>query len=145
MDSTPRIFQLPEMADILGVEIAKAKNWTNGRTGLIIKPSIRESTGTGKSDLYSLEDLYLMALANEFSKAGLAAKAIGKLIEAIKSKFDSISDSSWLTIWRPEAGGNFRLAEGRDRPPKAILWMALSVRELLRGVEEKLEAKDRRR
>jgi hypothetical protein len=145
MDSTPRIFQLPEMADILDIDLAKAKNWTNGRTGLTLKPSIRESTGTGKSDLYSLEDLYLMALANEFSKAGLAAKAIGKLIEAIKSKFDSISDISWLTIWRPEAGGNFRLAEGRDRPPKAILWMALSVRELLRGVEEKLEVKDRRR
>ena len=75
MENTPKIIlQLPEMADILDIEIAKAKNWTNGRTGLIIKPSIRESTGTGKSDLYSLEDLYLMALANEFSKGGFRSQ-----------------------------------------------------------------------
>lgn len=141
MENTPKIIlQLPEMADILDIEIAKAKNWTNGRTGLIIKPSIRESTGTGKSDLYSLEDLYLMALASEFSKAGVAAKAIGKLVEAIKSKFNSLTEVSSLTIWRTKAAGPFRLAEGRDRPPKAILWMTFSVRELVQGVDKKLEA-----
>ena len=119
MENTPKIIlQLPEMADILDIEIAKAKNWTNGRTGLIIKPSIRESTGTGKSDLYSLEDLYLMALASEFSKAGVAAKAIGKLVEAIKSKFnsdgsivpDDLADEGGWTV--PPGRGPRQAAEG---------------------------------
>ena len=140
MENTPKIIlQLPEMADILGIDLAKARNWTNGRTGLTLKPSIRESTGTGKSDLYSLEDLYLMALANEFSKAGFAAKAIGKLVESIQAKFDSLTEVSSLTIWRTKAAGPFRLAEGRERPQDAVLWMTLTVRDLLKEVDQKVE------
>jgi hypothetical protein len=43
--------------------------------------------GTGSRNLYSLDDVYLMAMAYECSKTGMAAKAIGKLIDAVRMKF----------------------------------------------------------
>ena len=53
-----KVFELPEMAKILGINPAKAKNWTNQRTGVVIDPSIRRATGTGSRNLYSMEDPY---------------------------------------------------------------------------------------
>jgi hypothetical protein len=51
--------------------------------------SLRVGRGTGSRNLYSLSDVYLMGVAYECSKAGMAAKAIGKLIEAVREKFPS--------------------------------------------------------
>ena len=79
------IFELAEMAEVLGMPLTKARNWTIGRP-LSIPASVRTATGTGSRNLYSIEDVYLMGLANEFSKAGFAAKAIGRLLEAVDAK-----------------------------------------------------------
>jgi hypothetical protein len=130
-------FDLIEMAALAGVNPAKAKNWTNNRP-FTIGASIRSGAGRGSVNLYSIEDVYLMALAGEFSKAGFAAMAIGKLVEAVQAKFDSLAGVSSLTVWRPKAGGPFRLSEGRDKPPDATLWVTVSVRELVQGVDRKV-------
>ena len=50
----------------------------------MIKPSI--STLGGSRNLFSLEDVYLLALAYELSKAGLTAQAISKLLEGLKAR-----------------------------------------------------------
>jgi hypothetical protein len=51
--------------------------------------SLRAGRGTGSRNLYSLDDVYLMGVAYECSKAGMAAKATGKLIEAVRARFPS--------------------------------------------------------
>src|SRR6266851_10094465 len=92
-------FELSDITKILSMSPIKAKNWTAGRP-FKIPASIRTATGTGSRNLYSIEDVYLMGLANEFSKAGFAAKAIGKLLEAVDAK--RLAEMDWLTVWRKE-------------------------------------------
>ncbi len=80
------IFELGEIAKVLGMPVTKVKNWTIGRP-LKIEPSVKTASGHGSRNLFSLEDVYLIGVANELSKAGMAAKAIGKLVDAVKTKF----------------------------------------------------------
>jgi DNA-binding transcriptional MerR regulator len=79
-------FEFREMIRVLGMSAATGKNWTVGRP-FKLEPSIRTATGHGSRNLYSLEDVWLMGVANELSKAGMAANAIGKLIDAVRMKF----------------------------------------------------------
>jgi hypothetical protein len=141
-----RVFELPEMAAILDLDVAKAKNWTNGRTGLEITPSVRPAGGTGKSALYSLQDLYLMAVATEFSKSGFASKAIGKLAEAVTSLLAKPipSDTVW-TIWRVKPAGPFRIETGQQKPPKGLFWHTLEIGPLLANVDAEIAAFSARR
>jgi hypothetical protein len=137
-----RVFELPEMAEILDLDLAKAKNWTNGRTGLVILPSVRPAGGTGKSGLYSLQDLYLMAVAREFSRAGFAANAIGKLAEAVIPRLASrpIQAHALWTIWRLKPAGPFHIEEGKSGPAKGFFWHILEIGQLLKSVDEAIEA-----
>src|SRR5436309_15251745 len=108
------VFELSEMTTLLGMSQIKAKNWTAGRP-FKLPASVRTATGTGSRNLYSIQDAYLMGLANEFSKAGFAAKAIGKLLEAVDAK--RLAEIDWLTVWR--AGSlKFYAHEGKTQPPE---------------------------
>src|ERR1700739_1976201 len=80
------VFELGEIAKILGMTLTKTKNWTVGRP-FKLEPSIKPASGHGTRNLYSLDDVYLMGLANELSKVGMAANAIGKLVEAVRVRF----------------------------------------------------------
>src|SRR6266571_7900183 len=111
------IFELSEMAELLGMPLTKARNWTIGRP-LSIPASIRTAAGTGSRNLYSIEDVYLMGLANEFSKAGFAAKAIGRLLEAVDAK--RLAEMNWLTVWRA-GSSKFHTREGKASPPEGVL------------------------
>src|SRR5260370_38087844 len=106
------IFELSEMAKLLGVPFTKARNWTIGRP-LSIPASVRTATGTGSRNLYSIDDVYLMGLANEFSKAGFAAMAIGKLLEVADAK--RLAEMDWLTVWRVGEGDKGHLGGGGGR------------------------------
>ena len=139
-DTQMRVFELPDMAKILAVDFAKLKNWTNGRTGLVITPSVRPAGGTGKSNLYSVTDLYLMAVAREFSKAGFAANAIGKLTEAALAKLSRpYSPEDVWTIMRAKGGGPFTIQAG-DIKPVGLFWQTLRLGELIAEVESAIEA-----
>jgi hypothetical protein len=132
-------FELPEIAALLNMNPAKAKNWTNGRTGLVIEPSIRKASGTGSRNIYSLQDVYLMAVAQQFSTAGFAAKAIGKLMEAVKPKLQGTikKDEVW-TLWRVTPGGPFHVAGGRSKPDGRHLWHTFEVGALVRAIDERI-------
>jgi hypothetical protein len=56
-------FELGEIAKILRMSITKVKNWTIG-CPFKLEPSIGTITGHGSRNLYSLEDMYLMGVAN---------------------------------------------------------------------------------
>lgn len=129
------IFELPEMAKILGIDPARAKNWTNGRTGVVIEPSIRKIIGTGKRNLYSLEDLYLMGIARDLSLAGFAAKAIGDVLKVITPKLDRRAES--VTLWRQKK--TFHVGQGRTKPEGATVWHTIALKSLLDGIDEAVE------
>jgi DNA-binding transcriptional MerR regulator len=133
-----QVFELAEMAEILGLPLAKAKNWTNERTGLVIEPSIRKATGTGSRNLYSVEDLYLMAIAREFSRAGFAPAAIAKVLEAIKPRLPKLRWAQTVTVSRPKPSGPFRLLERKEKPD-AGLWHTLQIGPLLDAIDSAAE------
>jgi hypothetical protein len=132
-------FDLTQMAVLAAISPAKAKNWTSERP-FTIRASAHRASGRGSLNLYSIEDVYLMALASEFSKLGFAAKAIGKLVEKVQVKFKSLAECSSLTVWR--TGETFRLAEGHDRPAKATLWVTVRTGELVQAVDQRAEKLD---
>ena len=130
------VFELAEMAEVLGMPLTKARNWTIGRP-LSIPASVRTATGTGSRNLYSIDDVYLMGLANEFSKAGFAAKAIGRLVETVDAK--QLAEAEWLTVWR--AGSlKFYVHEGKTPPPEGVLlWHTVNVGRLVKLIDKAVE------
>ena len=114
---------------------AKAKNWTSNRP-FTIPASERSGAGRGSLKLYSIQDVYLMALANEFSKAGFAAAAIGKLVDAMRNRFPDLAILSTLTVWR-RAQGDFMVRRGRIRPAAATLWVAVDVAQLVQTINRR--------
>jgi DNA-binding transcriptional MerR regulator len=95
---------------------------------------VRTATGTGSRNLYSIEDVYLMGLANEFSKAGFAAKAIGKLLESVDAK--KLAEVDWLTVWRAK---DFRVFPGKTPPPGILLWHTVHVGRLVKLIDRAVE------
>jgi len=123
-------FEYNEMVRLLGMSPAKAKNWTVGRP-FKIEASMHTATGQGSRNLYSLDDVHLMGIANELSKAGMAAKAIGKLIEAVKTGFpNGLSAVDTLYISRgPKLA--YRIETREDRLPKDdVVRITINIGEL---------------
>jgi DNA-binding transcriptional MerR regulator len=132
-----QVFELSEMTELLGMSQVKAKNWTAGRP-FKIQASVRTATGTGSRNLYSIEDLYLMALANQFSKAGFAAKAIGKLVKAVDAK--KLAQMDWLTVWRTEELEFELRPGGRANPPEGVLlYHRVNVGAMVKGINKEVE------
>jgi hypothetical protein len=109
--------------------------WTIGRP-LKIQPSIRTSSGKGSRNLYRLEDVYLLGLAYELSKAGMAAKAIGKLLEAVQAKRSGgLGNVEVLTVWRPSGKLKFEVRKGKVQPSAGVLiWQTVNVAAMLKRI-----------
>lgn len=76
------VFEFSEVAEIVGMPKARAKNWTVGRP-IKLTPSVKGSGGTGSRNLYSVEDVYLMAFVNELWRAGFTLKAIQRVLDTL--------------------------------------------------------------
>jgi hypothetical protein len=129
-------FDLNVMAKLVGIKVTKAKNWTVGRP-FTIPASAYQASGRGSINLYSIDDVYLMAVAHEFSKAGFAAKAIGKLVESLRAKYPSLGDAPALAVWRAKAGGKFEIREASNRLPESDLWITISTPSLVEAINER--------
>jgi hypothetical protein len=129
-------FEFREMIKILGMSPTKAKNWINDRP-FTIEASIRTASGQGSRNLYSLEDVYLMGVANELSHTGMAAAAIGKLVAALKSKFpDGLAEVETLHVTRGEKL-TYRIETREDRlPADAVVQLSIDVPRLRRKVDQ---------
>ena len=79
------IFELSEVAEVLGIPKTKVANWTIGRP-LKITPSVRTALGKGARNLYGRHSLYLMAIANALIEAGLNSGAVQKVLDAINEE-----------------------------------------------------------
>jgi MerR HTH family regulatory protein len=73
------VFTLGEVAEVLRVPLTRVKNWTIGRPLRII-PTVRVAAGKGSRNLYSIKDVYAIALANHLSEDGFTTKAIKRIL-----------------------------------------------------------------
>jgi hypothetical protein len=97
---------------------------------------VRQAAGTGTRNLYSLEDLYLMGVAREFSDAGFTPKAIGVLLAALRPELAHLRRSDSVTVWRKPSGAFHLWTQ-----PKAVrLSHTLALRSLLDSIDEAVAA-----
>jgi len=80
-----QIFELSEVADLLDLTPSIVKNWTIGRP-LTIKPSIRASRGKGSRNLYSRDDVLVLALAAQLSRDGFALNTVQRVLKELKGR-----------------------------------------------------------
>jgi DNA-binding transcriptional MerR regulator len=128
-------FEFREMVEILQMSPAKAKNWIVGRP-FTIEASIRTASGHGSRNLYSLEDVYLMGVANELSHSGMAAAAIGKFIAALHKKFpDGLAGVETLCVVRGEEL-TYRIELREERlPADSVVRFSIDVAKLRRKID----------
>jgi hypothetical protein len=136
------LFTIGQMTDIVGMDSDKVKNWMAGKP-FTFKPSAISASGKGSRNIYNLQDLHLLAVANEFSKAGFAGKAIGRLLDAIRPKLGRLGHDAVLSVWRAKPGGPFHIGVGRARPEGVTLWHVFEVGTLLRAIDERVERMER--
>lgn len=129
-------FDLTELTRLVGMTPSTAKNWTVGRP-FAIGASAYQASGRGSINLYSIDDVYLMAVANEFSKAGFSAKAIGRLVESVQAKYPSLGEAPALTVWRLKPAGSFEIREADTRAPEAGLWITINTPSIVRAINER--------
>lgn len=98
-----QVFDLSDVAKILGMSLSRVKNWTIGRP-LDIKPSIRAAQGAGTSNLYGPEELFLMGVANHLANDGLGLDVVREAVEILRKR----PNAKWLLIYRPIKGAAVR-------------------------------------
>ena len=133
------LFTIGEMTSIIRMKSDKVKNWMAGKP-FKFEPSAKSARGRGSRNIYQRQDLYLLSIANEFSKAGFAGKAIGRLLTAIRPRLARLNHDSVLTVWRTTPGGPFHLGTGRDKPAGIVLWHVFEIGALLRAIDERIES-----
>ena len=79
-------FTRGEVAAITGLEKAVIKNWTTGRP-LLITPSIKQAKGVGTRNYYSIEDIYLFAVAGALAKKGLPLDQVQAVIDKVRTEW----------------------------------------------------------
>ncbi|HEV2380304.1 MAG TPA: MerR family transcriptional regulator [Terriglobia bacterium] len=73
------VFTIGEVAQILAIPQTRVKNWTIGRPLWII-PTVRMAAGKGSRNLYSIRDVYAIAVANHLIEDGFTTDAIRRLL-----------------------------------------------------------------
>jgi hypothetical protein len=81
------VFMLSEVARVLGMPESRVKNWTIGRP-LLIKPLV-PAYGTGTRNVYSVYDIYRMAIAKHMNASGATARAIQAVVDKVGTSFGS--------------------------------------------------------
>ena len=77
-------FERRQIAQIVGASYALVKNWSNGKTFEII-PSVKAPTERGATKLYSLSQVYLMAITVSLKRQGMHPDFVRKLLPILKS------------------------------------------------------------
>jgi len=72
---TVQIYELADVAAILGIAKSRVKNWTIGRP-FALRPSVRTSLGKGSRNLFSRNDLHCFALVQRLNDARVPVAAI---------------------------------------------------------------------
>lgn len=94
------VYQLGDIAELLGVEVSRVKNWTIGRP-FLVRPSLRDSEGKGSRKLFGVTDLYCFALIKHFLTLDAPVPAIQHLLDSpsIAKELFWLTNE-WVTITR---------------------------------------------
>ena len=96
------IYELADIAGILGIEKSRVKSWTIGRP-FCVRPSVRAALGKGSRNLFSRNDVYCFALVKRLNEAGVPVACIQGMLENLRPNFADDKfwkDQNWILITR---------------------------------------------
>ena len=134
MAHQPDLFGTKQAAQILGVPDWRIKNFSEG-AAYQLPPSVRVGSGRGSRRLYSVSDLYRLAVANELVGCGFTPEAIGMAMQAA-------TEPALKPIETPvkEHGAEHRTAESLFLIQDSGQWTVQNARTVLRLVKRSLAA-----
>jgi len=150
------IFELGQVAAFIGAPDSRVKNWCLGRPYAIV-PSVRRAVGTGRSNLYTRNDIYLLATVNELTRGGLATRLIQDFLSYLEATGDPrvrnprehLREMSGVLLIVGEGGrltGVSWWHAPRNRPPfigqqpsTFLGQYAVNLRQLWRKVDARIE------
>lgn len=123
------------------------KNWTIGRP-LKIEPSLR--AGRGESNLYSLTDVFLMAVAAQLNRDGFRHSFIEEVLTAVRPKAGSLGKAfTQLLISSPGRQLHIKLIHRTEELPMSqtseIGRYVLNLERLIDRVQLRVEELSARR
>ena len=97
MNFAERGFYAGEAANITGIPYRTIDHWA--RTGLI-KPSISEAKGAGRSRLYSFTDLVALRVVRDLRNKGISVQSLRKVVTLLRAMGmeSSLADGKLLVI-----------------------------------------------
>ena|SRR2546427_7966763 len=98
-------FGRSDVARLLGIEDWQLGILASRRYAYRIRPSARRARGRGKKGLYSVQDVYKIALALQMQALGLEARVIGEILRILSAKW------SHAFVQRPKEVNNHRYLE----------------------------------
>jgi DNA-binding transcriptional MerR regulator len=102
------VYELSDIARLLGIDKSRVKNWTIGRP-FTIKPSVRSASGKGSRNLFCWNDLYVFALVESLNDVGAPVQAIQGLLQEHDLSGDCFwKDENWVLIKR--IGNDYKYA-----------------------------------
>ena len=127
------VFELSEVADLLDLPTSTVKNWTIGRP-LSIKPSIRASRGKGSRNLYSREDVYLLALAVQLTRDGFDLTTVKRVLKELKGRSDLLRQEERSDLLGPRYSA-LVISSSKGGPEIKFLTSGIGI-----GIHEQLRA-----
>jgi DNA-binding transcriptional MerR regulator len=97
MAQLPQIFFTGDIVEILEIEEWRVLKFAEGKE-YQIRPAQSQAQGSGSRRLYDLENVCEIALAVQLLDAGLAPKAIGEILQRLKSAVNPEEISSKLEL-----------------------------------------------
>jgi hypothetical protein len=91
------VLDLSGLAQVVGIPILQARNWTSGRP-LRIKPSVRAAIGKGSRNLYDEIDVFKIAVAHRLRRDGLGFNLIEYVLEHVDLREFADGFSEWLIL-----------------------------------------------
>jgi GNAT superfamily N-acetyltransferase len=91
------ILDLSALAQVVGIPILQARNWTSGRP-LRIKPSVRAAIGKGSRNLYDKTDVFKVAVAQRLRQHGLNFRLIEYVLDYVDLEGFAKGSSDWLIL-----------------------------------------------
>ena len=125
-DASVQVFTLGEVAELLQAPKSRIKNWTIGRP-LKIVPRVLSAQGKGSHNLFSLNDLYVLAFVNQLYTDGLSMSAIEYLVDGsfLALRLGPVEEFEFRRgkggKWGVRIGtANFEYKDVQPLPPSAV-------------------------
>ena len=115
-DYNLQIYELADVAAILGLQKSRVKNWTIGRP-FSVRPSVRASFGKGSRNLFSRNDVFSFALVKALNERGAPVDAIQKMLERFAGDLPNDAlwkGRTWLVLKRANRDVSCDLFEPED-------------------------------